>query len=562
MKKGSKILAAMLAAVTAFGVSACGNTPIETGETDGKRIEVKAVIAGYGTDWLDALAARFNQIYASEGYEVVITQTDTELNAKNEITYPKKCTTDIFFEYNNTDELINKSYSILRQKETALLEDLSDVYNSPAIGANKQPEGKNIADRMDEGIIDNMKYRGTLPGYNGLYGIPWQGGYNGIYVNKNKLAELGYTTDNLLTTDDLKAVINSCAPEKTEAALTDPNGFFPVSWSQKSAPGYWDYMFEALMAQYEGTQSYENFVNFVPDEGTTIEKGYTVYEKRGILESLKVVEFFEDRDLCVPGTSSMDHITAESRVATGKSLMVVAGDYIYKELEKDYSQYYGNLLPIKWPVISALGVKLNLCGKTHAAGEECADCNAKLRQVVKAVDEGKTSEEIVSSLGVTEAAAKAIREARCQYMASAGTVVASIPAYSDAKKGAKLFLRFMYSDDGMKIFREKTYVDLPASYTVEPEQSSLEFVQKIFERDKANDVMVNGSYFESPIRRSGVPEFPKQQTTVNLFTQLSYTHSQGRPNAGYTPQEIYEGNISWVKSSWGDYIRQSGLENN
>ena len=561
MRKRFKFLAGLLACVTAFGVTACGKTPIETGETDGKRIEVKAVVAGYGVDWLTALASRFNEIYQAEGYEVVITQTDTQDFAKNEISYPKKCTTDIFFEYNNIDDLLNKSYSILKQKNTALLEDLSDVYNSPAIGADKQPEGKNIIDRMSPVIAENMKYHGTLKGFDGLYGIPWQGGYNGIYVNKVKLAELGFSTDNLLTTDDLKTVINACAPPKTEAALTDPNGFFPVAWSQKVAPGYWDYMFQALMAQYEGTQSFENFVNFVPDEGTMNEKGYTVYEKRGILEALKVIEFLEDRDLCVPGTSSMDHVTAESRVATGKSLIVVAGDYMYKELEKDYSDYYENVTPIKWPVISALGVKLGLCGTTHAAGAECSACNAKLREVVKAVDAGKTNDEIVAALGVNATQAAAVREARCQYMGGAGTVAASIPAYSDAKKGAKLFLRFMYSDEGMRIFRSKTYVDLQASYTVEPADSEFEFVQKMYERNKSNNVLVHDSYYNSPIRRSGVAEFPKQETITNLFTQLSYTHSHGSPNAGFTPTEIYNDNISWVKANWTDYIRQAGLDN-
>lgn len=561
MKKRFKFLAGVLACFAAFGATACKKTPIETGETDGKRIEVKVVVAGYGTDWLTALASRFNEIYKAEGYEVVITQTDTQDFAKNEISYPKKCTTDIFFEYNNIDDLLNKSYSILKQKNTALLEDLSDVYNSPAINANKQPEGKNIIDRMSPVVSENMKYYGMLKGFDGLYGIPWQGGYNGIYVNKIKLAEFGFTTDNLLTTDDLKAVINACAPEKTEAALTDPNGFFPVAWSQKVAPGYWDFMFQALMAQYEGTQSFENFVNFVPDEGTMKEKGYTVYEKRGILEALKVVEFLEDRDLCVPGTSSMDHVTAESRVATGKSLMVVAGDYMYKELEKDYSDYYENITPIKWPVISALGVKLGLCGTTHEAGAECSACNEKLREVVKAVDGGKTNEEIENLLGVNATQVAAVREARCQYMGGSGTVAASIPSYSDAKKGAKLFLRFMYSDEGMQIFRSKTYVDLQASYTVEPAASEFEFVQKMYERNKTNDVLVHDSYYNSPIRRSGVAEFPKQETITNLFTQLSYTHSHGSPNAGFTPNEIYKDNISWVKANWTDYIRQAGLDN-
>ena len=230
----------------------------------------------------------------------------------------------------------------------------------------------------------------------------------------------------------------------------------------------------------------------------------------------------------------MDHITAESRVATGKSLMVVAGDWMYKELEKDYSEYYGNVLPIKWPVISALGVKLGLCGASHAAGDECSACNVKLREIVKAVDEGKTDAEIVSALGATEAAVKAIREARCQYMLGEGLVVASVPAYSDAKKGAKLFLRFMYSDEGMRIFRSKTYVDLPASYTVEPEQSQYEFVQKMFERDKANDVFVRDSYLHSPD-----PPFGRYRISETAVDRRAVHSAQLHPFARLAQRGIY-----------------------
>ena len=77
-------------------------------------------------------------------------------------------------------------------------------------------------------------------------------------------------------------------------------------------------------------------------------------------------------------------------MAQGKSMFIVAGDYLYKELEKDYKTEMENIIAVKTPVISALGVKLDLCGAgAHEKDAPCAACNEKLRAVVKAVDEEK-----------------------------------------------------------------------------------------------------------------------------------------------------------------------------
>lgn len=75
-----------------------------------------------GVDWLTAAAAKFNEVYRDEGYEVVITLTDAEINATNEIKTPNRCTTDIFFEYNNVNALINQSRAILKKDGVALLD--------------------------------------------------------------------------------------------------------------------------------------------------------------------------------------------------------------------------------------------------------------------------------------------------------------------------------------------------------------------------------------------------------------------------------------------------------
>ncbi len=562
MKKlATKTMALACAALMAGSIVGCSgkaNLGNVNTETDGKRIEIKAVVAGYGVDWLTAMTKKFNEVYKDEGYEAVVTLTDSELNAVNEVKTPNRCTTDIFFEYNNIEQLLNQSYSILKKKDAALLEDLSDVFNSPAIGADKKEQGEKIIDRFtSQNYIEAAKYSGRF-NFKGLYGMPWQGGTQGVYVNPKALTDRGYSVDNLLTTDDLIATVKALAP----ADPLDTSAFFPISWSGAKAPGYWDYLMQVLFAQYEGAESYSNFWNFVPDEGTVEDKGYTVYEKKGIYEALKVVQELLNKDYSTPGTTSMDHITAEARVAQGKSMFIVAGDYLYKELEKDYKNDIPNVVAIKHPVISALGIKLSLCGAaSHAEDASCAACNEKLRNIVKAVDENvKTDAEIASAQNVSEAAVKEIRAARGYYLGTSGTVQAFIPSYSDAKKGAKLFLRFMYSDDGMKIFREKTYVDLPVSYTVEPERATDAYVQAMYEKMfSSNSSAVTNYSFTSAIRKK-VPMYidDSELSTVAAYQALSYSHSQGQPTM--TAKSIYEKCIAGAKNRWTEFLSAAGYE--
>lgn len=566
MKKTfNKIVGMVLSAIAVFGMFGCKRGPVEipNTDTDGKRIEIKATIAGFGVDWLADIVEKFNEVYADEGYVAVVTQQDTVVNAINELVTPKECTTDIYFQYADLiDIALNKSRAILKS-EKALLADITDALNSPAIGTDKKEHGDKLIDRIVGNLADSVKYTGKLKGYNGLYGIPWQGGTTGVYINKNVLAKFGYTLDNILTTDDFIDVIRKMAPEPTEENLTNNSLMFPVSWSGKVAPGYWQYLFDALLCQYEGLESYNNFYGFIPDEGDVVSNGYSVYEKKGILESLKVLDALLDKDLAAPGTTSRDHIQMQAAVATGKAFMCVTGDWIYKELEADYSSKMSNVIAIKTPVISALGVKLGLCGKTHNTDDNCAACNEKLRNIVKAVDAGTDSDAKIASDvggGTTEEKVARIREARGYYDGGYYSTVAMIPAFSDAVKGAKLFLRFMYSDECMKLYRAKTYVDLPARYIEEPEKDSRDFVQAIYDRVFGGNGIPFTYYNLSPIRRvAGVRNFPNEGSTGAVVNGLTYSHSHASKGQ-YSPSEIYQNNITFVKASWGDYLREAGLD--
>lgn len=561
MKKITKSITATcmaLAMVSSF--VACGGNETLTGGTTNNTCEMKVALSGYGVEWASEMVEKFNEMYKEEGYKVVITMAEANVGVANEIAAPKRNTTDLYFEYGHRiNTAMNQSRSVLGANSGGILEDLSDVLDSKAIGLDKQEEGKTIRERMDPEMLKFGKYSGRLQGFDGVYGLSWAYGMvNGILVNSKVLDEKGYTKDDLLTTDSLIKVVKELQP----ADLLDQEAFFPVAWAGGNAPGYWDYMTQILFAQYSGKTAYENFWNFIPETGTTVDNGYDVYKDKGILEALKVVEELENKDYAVSGTSSMDNIGAQARVFTGKSLFCIGGDYGYKEMSKDYSQYLDDVVLMNFPVISALGVKLGLCGATHEEGDSCSSCDEKLQAIVKAVDaENKTTAEIASETGVAETKIAQIKAARGYYMGNMTTSAAFIPSYSDSKHVAKLFLRFIYSDDGNDIYAKNTYSSFPIERVTPLDTSTLnereKSVYKLTASSYANPVY---AYTTSPLRSIvGVGFLPAQGTVVSAYTNLSYSHSTNS-NPTLTAQLVYDSNIKDVKLNWADWIQTAGVD--
>lgn len=552
-----RTLTLVMSTLFAFSAIGCKKDPVDNTNNESKICEVKAAIAGYGVDWLTEASSTFNEIYKDEGYEIKVTLTDTSINMDNEILYPKRNTTDLYFEYNRINQLVDKSRNVFKNNTDCVLEDLTDVLESKPIGADKKEQGERLIDRIPEEVISGYKYTGKLKNFDGYYGLPFTGGTSGIFVNEKTLTEKGYTFDDFLTTNSLIKMVKELQP----ADETDATAFFPVSFSGAKAPGYWSSLYSDLLAQYEGVQGYNDIWSFTPSSGSQIEDGYKVYEKRGILESLKVVEELENRDYSAPGTSSIDHIGAQARVFTGRSLFMVSGDWIYKEMEKDYSQYLDDVVKVRTPIISALGVKLALCGTTHEEGADCDLCETKLKSVVKAVDEGKSISAIVTDCGVTETQANAIKTARGVYegLNSLGWSI-SIPSYADAKNVAKLFIRFLTSNEGQKIYNKHTYSFIAFSTEVDSD-----------EMDKKSKAMYDYMYLDfctpyyrnvtNPLRvLNGLTNslFPAYGTDVSVFQNLSYSH-RNDTNPSYTAEKVYEKCKSDVKLNWNDYLITAGI---
>ncbi len=555
MRKAMKRIGVLaLGATLTISTVGCKNNGDVDQDTPSSVCKIKIVKAGYDTDWLDEVVEKFNATFAEEGYKAEVTMADTSIGMVNEIKNPRKNDTDLYIEYNNVDTIIKASRSILGANGGALLEDLTDVYNSKAIGLDKQEEGKALIERFTAEAVDYCKFHGELGGYDGIYAMPYQGGTTGIMLNKKVLADKGYTMDDVLTTDAFLKMIDELAP----ADPLDQTAFFPVAWASKNAPGYWDYLAQVLFAQYEGAEKYHNFWNFIPETGTTVENGYTVYQDRGMYEALKVIEALVDLDYAAPGTASMDHIGMQTRVLQGSSLFTVSGDWLYKEMEKTNEQYLNDVIHIKTPVISALGVKLALCGTTHEVGTSCTTCESKLQAIVKAVDNGTAVATIATENGVTQEKVEEIQAARGYYKGELPASVMGIPSYANAKDVAKMFIRFLYSDDMNDVYRKHTYVSLPVERTEALDASAMDEKERAM-YDITNSTISKPVYAftTSPLRaRAGITFFV-QGGDQYKYQGLAYSHSK-KGEQDLARSVIDEG-YRFLTADWSTHLQTAGL---
>ena len=584
MKKTlKKIALCSLAGIISMSAVACG--PTVDNSTESNHCKIAALKVGYGNDWLYESIETFNNLYKNEGYSVELVLEDSNINSANEIKRKNKNDTDLYFDYNQVNVLVESSYSVLREQKVSLLEDLSDVLTTVPLNDNKQVEGtKTIAEKFGDKnskLLGKGKYTGlnvSEQDYPGQYGIPYATSTSGIYVNKKALNDLGYTTDDLLTTD---AILDMCDAIVKNYDIDDKNYvnlFFPIAYGASDASGYPSYMLDYWYAQYTGATNYLNFWDFVPQTGSLETNGYSVYEDQGLLEALRCVSEFVNSDLVQAGSGSTSAGAAQDRVFVGTSkanyaqgsLLMISGDWLYYEASKNNPTRLNDVMAIKAPIISALGMKLGLCGTAHPAVVEgytgrnshCDACEAKLKEIIKLVDEytyeEKTNQELATMVGVPETSIKEIRDARGYIICGEGECYAFIPSYANAKKVAKLFLRHLFSDDQQRVFMEKSFVDsiVEVSSNKNVEDMSARELSLYEKLNSYNNTRLFPNK-NNKIRQAVSVLFPATSTTVGVISGLSYSHKYGTPQ--YTPEDVYKNNIDYVEICWYDYLSAAGL---
>ena len=557
-----RLIALALCSALAF-TSLLGCSKKNQGGTDPVVVDVRIYKAGYGTEWFKSAKEKFEALYADQGYTINIVDESDGVSDKARSEMPNKKTNSIdlyIVGESNFAEYLRVSKSALKTEEEVLLENLNDVYSSPAIRFDGSEESVTIDSKLNDSIKRFMKYNGTtsstyayLNNFAGnYYAFPWASGVSGFLINKtvfdNYGLELPRTTDELLAAYDVMCPEDSDGkptPKVVQIAVdehgnTEDFSAYPMSYPGQSS-GYWLFAYDTFFAQYSGAEAEANFWLCKPAEGTMEDNGYDVYKDEGILKALEVVEKLCDDRYCKRGTINLKETEAQLEVLSGNAAIMPTGNWAYQQMKLNYSEYVDNGVMMKMPVISALGTKLGISDEV-------------LSGIVKGVDEGKTDSAIAAEFGVDETTIVArVREARNIYFDYSVNHIALIPSYSPSKAVAKLFLRFLASDDNLDLYKTKAYSSLPFKYAGESKVVDNAFVRSVDEiMGYGKNVAVYEDLCTSPIRQQGLHCFPSYGMYPTVF--------KGFSQRTLDAETVYKNNKDQAEKDWPSLKHRAGIK--
>lgn len=372
-----KLLTAALSATMLFSIVACAppeveepgtEQPIEQIDTSKTQLFINNFYGGYGSDWLSAVKARYEELHKDDVYETGKKGVQIFINNKKE--QASAVSSQIL---DNRDEIYFSEYSYYRTlKSENVLMDITEAVTAD-LSAYGDPAGSTIESKLTQqqksfyGIQEN--------GSAHYYGLPHYAGYSGIVYNVDLFDQKGYyfrkgyeeytdfgNPDSIVYEDTFilrdKNADKSAGPDGEEGTSDDglpttyeefflllkciqSGGDTAISWNGANNPDYLSNLLQALVADYEGpeqmmlnydfsssvaatdlgTISNGTFVKDATPTTITASNGYEVYRQQGKYEALKFL-----RELCI---TSNDKYHNRFAFNSGYSHMNAQEDFLY-----------------------------------------------------------------------------------------------------------------------------------------------------------------------------------------------------------------------------------------
>ena len=376
--------------------------------------------AGYGEEWLKAEIEAFEK--KQDKYYVNYQATASHAS----VIAP--------FGMKDVDE--NDLYLDIKNMDTQYMEPLDDV-----LAATAEGDQKTIKEKINPFYLSYEKSNDGK-----YYTLSYGAGVINFYYNEDLLKEAG-VSQFPRTTDELVVVC-----DKLSAKEITPLCHF-------TGGGYYVYLLQEYMAQYDGFDYYmNNFFACKDEKGNSPSK--SVFTKQdGRYYALKAFEKFIKPEFTLAGSNTKSHTEIQTLFLQKQAAMMLNGSWVANEMKIDKNDQ--NIKCAKLPVLSAITKQLST-----------VKSDSDLRKVISAVDDitdGKKKESDFASgdsyhidgLTISSNDWNRIYEARNTVVGNAAQQSLYIPNYSDAKEGAKEFVKFLLSDEGYRIYAEKTGCPLP-----------------------------------------------------------------------------------------------------
>lgn len=519
MKKIVAVVALLLVAVFSLGAfAACNQKP------DENTLTIEAVNLGFGLDWLYALGnaytAKHPEIKVNIQPFVGQVGNDT-INGHSEAAAGY---TDIFvyrptnYHFNAYQGAVNTSAG----KIDCLYADLTDIYTSA------YEDGSTMEGKMDAQVANYLKVNGKY------YGVNWVDDFMGIVRNKDAWAKLGLTDDDIpVTTNEMFALGDKINGKN--------QGIAPFIYSKTEE--YYTSVWEVWMAQYEGEERMDYFTRGLNPMGEFDENLYSFPGQKVALEvvSRLLEKSGKKYKYQHENSDSLSFTDMQSYFLEGQAALCVNGSWLEIEMNKsssaDKTNY--NIDYIRMPVVSDL-IKLDVVKNGGVNTDE------KLAEVIRYVDATDSGDQSADKPeGVSEEAIARVREARHFSYARAGSDHTMVVAgWSEKIALAKDFIKFMYSDEGMKAYyNAQGGMTLPAKLA----SGNYDELQLSTFTQSVVNAMNNAYYAQLCFFKAA---------KVYCLGGVSVTYTNGSGNfvnellAGKTPDDIINTNKTYLKQNW------------
>lgn len=516
-----KFFAVILAGVSFFACFSAGCNQIANDENT---IEIYAFSGGYGVEFIEEIGDKFEEVYPEYRVELksdsLLGKADAMLKAG-----PNNTTTDLFFTNDSVFEWVASGDRVLKGYDV-VLEDLTDIYESES-----DVEGFTVGEKMYSGFEKEFLYEEYVDGeeISEYYSMPWSYGLTGLIYNETKFFAAGITE----------------APRTTEELFEDAdilikNGQVPFVTSVET--GYDVYLFNTWWAQYQTAEGCQRFWEGVNDYG---EPSVEIFAQKGRLYALQACEqmlspeFGRSHELI----NSLNYSSAQAQLYSGNACMIVCGDWYENEMYNALGGFSDDTLKMmRTPVISQIREKT-----PSITSDEI------LREVVSYIDGDRES----LPAGVTEPDAETIRVARNTVYSLGVNLSAFIPVYATAKEGAKLLLKFMTTDEALRLYMETTNGNtLPYRYSMsEAEQAALSDFQESKHAIVTDELIYITNKNKYPLCYfGGLTEFSGDRSNIDVLLAIK------EDSRRLTGEEMYLREISaHTESSFRNMLVRAGL---
>ena len=534
MVKTKKLLVSTLVLTMACSATFAGCNKENPDLTDPGVLNIVMPDLGYGTDWMKSLGAAFT---AKTGTKVNVEVTPTEGSYVTEMR-AGTAKYDIYLLRDNTFNLVTNNTANYSGYD-CILANLDDVYDSNVMGENVK-----FKDKMKD----------SFEAYNRIYATYGSDEYH--YYAVQWCDSVYSLIRNLDVWKSNWAVPNTTDELLTLSAQMKGEGYYPFIWSSQAT--YWWQAANLWVTQYQGYEDMYGKYGFWNGyaEGATegSEISPDMWMRDGIYYCLDVLDNLmkNSNGYQHPLSTTVDFTTAQGYFLTPsqKIAMMVNGDWLYKEMSKNYSN--ANIEMFAMPVVSAI--------RNHPDCEGTIENDAELSALIKAIDNGSTA---LSGEGyeVSQKAFDKVYEARHMYTpATQMNHIMVSPSYSDSLDIVKQFYLFLASDEGLSTYSSSSggfQLFFDASETVK--QASLStansFVKSILKVKENNMSCPWPMYTSRLFTVGGMPDNPTIETGYKHAELIFALDGTGYMNAN----DLYLLNYENAKSKWSVYTQNAGM---